>query len=391
MSEPVHTNPEVRHDFVLLFDVSDGNPNGDPDAGNLPRVDPETMHGLVTDVCLKRKVRNYVLMSKWTNGSPQSGFDIYVKEGSVLNLEHQKAYDAKKIEVGQPRIEAIPNDLVPTFVIDDQPQQLPEGFELQQDESDTWQLRYSGELDTVQRKEALDTINDALGKKAKAFCAQVVKAAKSRKPTPAEVGSAQEWMCERFYDIRSFGAVMSTGINCGQVRGPLQFTFARSIDPIVPLDLSITRVAVTRQEDASKERGMGRKAMVPYGLYRGQGFFNPYFARKTKFSRADLEVFWEALQLSWDNDRSAARGLMAPRGLYVFSHSSAMGNAPSHELFDRIVVDRDQQVEAPRRFGHYAVSIKEESWPNGITLTRLIPSPPGVIHEAATNGGGQAS
>jgi CRISPR-associated protein Csd2 len=383
MSEPVYTDPELRHDFVILFDVSDGNPNGDPDAGNLPRLDPETMHGLVTDVCLKRKVRNYVLMSREQAARPGRGLDIYVKEGSVLNREHQRAYEARGIEVGQPKTEAVPADLAKVFVPDEGPVPLPPGFSLEPGEDeDSWNLCYSGELDAKEKKEALATIGESLGKPAKDFCSRVVKGAKSRKAQPEEVKSAQEWMCEQFYDIRAFGAVLSTNINCGQVRGPLQLTFARSIDPIVPLDLSITRVAVTREEDASKERGMGRKAMVPYGLYRGHGFFNPFFARKTKFSRADLALFWESLRMAWELDRSAARGMMALRGLYVFSHANALGNAPAHELFERVMIRRRPEVETPRRFTDYEalINVREKSegrveevpLPEGITLTRLV-------------------
>jgi CRISPR-associated protein Csd2 len=278
----------------------------------------------------------------------------------------------------------VPKDLVKVFVPDEGPAPLPEGFSLEPgEEDDSWNLRYSGELDAKEKKEAVAAIGDSLGKKAKEFCARVVKGAKSRKAQPEEVRSAQEWMCEQFYDIRAFGAVLSTNINCGQVRGPLQLTFARSIDPIVPLDLSITRVAVTREEDASKERGMGRKALVPYALYRGHGFFNPFFARKTKFSRDDFALFWKSLRLAWDLDRSAARGLMALRGLYVFSHADALGNAAAHALFDLLSVDRAENVEAPRRFTDYKVqfagkplpqetTLTGEPLPEGITLTRLV-------------------
>lgn len=383
MPDPIYTDPELRHDFVILFDVSDGNPNGDPDAGNLPRVDPETMHGLVTDVCLKRKVRNHVLVSGGQNGRAVAGRDIYVKEGSVLNREHQRAYEAKNIEVGQPRGETVPANLVGVFVPDGGPAPLPEGFSLEPGEGeDSWNLRYSGELDARERKEAVAAVGESLGEKAKEFCARVVRGAKGRRARPEEVKSAQEWMCEQFWDIRAFGAVLSTNINCGQVRGPLQLTFARSIDPVVPLDLSITRVAVTREEDAGKERGMGRKALVPYGLYRGHGFFNPFFARKTGFGRADLALFWDALRLAWDLDRSAARGLMALRGLYVFSHETALGNAAAHELFDRVVVRRRPGVEAARRFGDYQVLVnagekgdggaEEVPLPEGVTLSRLV-------------------
>jgi len=304
MPDAIYNDSKRRHDFVLLFDVTDGNPNGDPEAENLPRVDPETMHGLVTDVCLKRKVRNYVDVTKGT----QQRFKIYVQDkGVALNTLHERAY----------------SDL--------------------------------GLKSTGSKQKRLD------------------------------VEKAKEWMCENFYDIRTFGAVMSTEVNCGQVRGPLQLTFARSIDPVIPLEVSITRVAITRQQDAevaAKEAGeeegkgkrteMGHKALVPYGLYRSHGFYNPFFAQNTKFDDQDLTIFWEALEKIWDLDRSAARGLMAWRGLYVFSHAGALGNAPAHVLFDRISVKRRADVEAPRFFSDYEVEINGQNLPSGITLTRLV-------------------
>lgn len=297
-----HTDVTKRHDFVLLFDVSDGNPNGDPDAGNLPRVDPETMQGLVTDVAIKRKVRDYVQLARGT----AERFKIYVQAGGpALNAQHQRAYTA-------------------------------------------------------------------LGLKST-----------GTKQNRSDVDQARQWMCENFYDIRTFGAVMTTGVNCGQVRGPVQLTFARSIDPVVPLDLSITRVAVTREEDAAvvetdeggirgKQTEMGRKALVPYGLYRTHGFFNPHFARDTGVTSEDLELFWEALQQMWDQDHSAARGEMHCRGLYVFSHESPLGNAPSHVLFERISVTRGHGVEAPRRFADYTVTVDDANLPAGVTLKRLV-------------------
>ncbi len=302
MNNGIYNNINRRHDFVLLFDAADSNPNGDPDAGNLPRVDPETMQGLVTDVCLKRKVRNYVDAAHGDQGR----FRIYIQnKGIALNDMHQLAY----------------KDL---------------------------QIKSTG---TKQKR--------------------------------GEVDKAREWMCENFYDIRTFGAVMTTGVNCGQVRGPVQMTFARSIDPVVPLDLSITRIAITRPEDAGTMEGeeaegggktteMGRKALVPYGLYRGYGFFNPFFARQTGFTDEDLALFWQALRNMWDLDRSASHGLMACRGLYIFSHESELGNAPAHTLFDRIEVKRNEGVEAPRRFSHYRAEVKEDNLPQGITLTRLV-------------------
>lgn len=292
-----------RHDFVLLFDVSDGNPNGDPDAGNLPRVDPETMQGLVTDVAVKRKVRDWIDVAHGDEGR----YKIYVQSGEALNAIHRRAYE--HLNIG-------------------------------------WS-----------------------------------KSAKQPKP---DVDRARTWMCDNFYDIRMFGAVMTTGVNAGQVRGPLQLTFARSVDAIVPLDLSITRVAVTREEDASvvvsetggettgKQTEMGRKALVPYGLYRAHGFFNPHFARQTGANEQDLDRFWQALQQMWDLDRSAARGMMACRGLYVFSHESSLGNAPAHALFERVQIARNADIVAPRQFRDYRVTVDGESLPNGVTLTKLV-------------------
>jgi len=289
-----------RHDFVLLFDVTDGNPNGDPDAGNLPRVDPETMQGLVTDVCIKRKVRNFVDIME----SGKEKMRIYVQnKGKALNDLHQEAYEAKG-------------------------------------------LKSTG---TKQKRE--------------------------------EVTTVRSWMCEQFYDIRMFGAVMTTEKNCGQVRGPVQLTFARSIDPIIPLDISITRVAVTKPQDlevveGEKEGGgkvteMGRKALLPYGLYKAYGFFTPTFAEDTKAAQADLKIFWAALQNMWDLDHSASRGMMACRGIYIFSHDDKFGKAPAHSLLERVKAMRKEGVEAPRSFGNYSVQVNEVNMPQGVTLTRL--------------------
>jgi CRISPR-associated protein Csd2 len=305
-SPPMTTTPMTdvnrRHDFLLLFDVMDGNPNGDPDAGNLPRVDPETMQGLVTDVALKRKVRDWVDLAH----GAEERYKIYVQSGEALITKHKRAYAAKELT--------------------------------------------------------------STGAKQKA----------------EDVAIARAWMCENFYDIRMFGAVMSVGVNCGQVRGPIQLTFARSIDQIVPLDLAITRVAVTREEDAQvvvaedggetsgKQTEMGRKALVPYGLYRAHGFFNPHFARQTGVTEEDLARFWQALQHMWDVDRSAARGMLACRGLYVFSHASSLGNAPAHTLFERMQIARNADVPAPRSFQDYTVTVHTTDLPDDITLTTLV-------------------
>ncbi|NMQ21182.1 type I-C CRISPR-associated protein Cas7/Csd2 [Candidatus Competibacter phosphatis] len=286
-----------RCDFVLLFDVIDGNPNGDPDAGNMPRMDPQTGHGLVTDVCLKRKVRNYIGLKQ----GEQPPFEIYVKEKAVLNRQHERAYAAL-------------------------------GFAL------------SGES----------------GK---------------RKGSGDEVEKARVWMCSNFYDVRTFGAVMSTGVNCGQVRGPVQLTFARSMDPITPAEHSITRMAVATEKEAEAQQGdnrtMGRKFTVPYGLYRAHGFISAHLAAQTGFSDGDLGLLWEALGNMFEHDHSAARGQMTTRGLYVFQHDSALGNAPAHRLFERITVNLRDPDNTPRAFDDYTVAVDEAGLPEGIALLRL--------------------
>jgi CRISPR-associated protein Csd2 len=276
-----------RYDFVLLFDVRDGNPNGDPDAGNLPRMDPETGHGLVTDVCLKRKVRNYVQLVK--NGSP--GQDIFVKEKAVLNTLIAKSH----------------------------------------------------EQEDVKSKEK--------GEKTEA---------------------ARKYMCRNYYDVRTFGAVMSTGENAGQVRGPVQLTFARSIDQIAPLEHSITRMAVATEAEAEKQQGdnrtMGRKFTVPYGLYRCHGFVSAPFAAQTGFSEEDLSLFWDALANMFEHDRSAARGEMVTRKLVVFKHDSALGSAPAHALFERVTAVR-KNAEAPVRvIADYEIRINKDGLPKGVSI-----------------------
>ncbi len=292
-----------RYDFALLFDVQNGNPNGDPDAGNLPRTDPETGRGLVTDVCLKRKVRNYVEMVM----PGKENHEIYVKEKAILNKQHERAYEA------------------------------------------------IGAADELKKG------NDEPDKAAK----------KSARKGGDKVAEARDWMCMHFYDIRTFGAVMSLGVNCGQVRGPVQMTFAQSIDPVVTLEHSITRMAVATEKEAEKQGGdnrtMGRKNTIPYGLYLGYGFVSPHLARQTHFSEEDLELFWDALVSMFEHDRSAARGLMATRKLFIFKHDSQMGNAPAHALFESIKIERLAPGTPARAFSDYKVSVPD-TWPTGVTL-----------------------
>ena len=279
-----------RIDIVYIFDVQDGNPNGDPDAGNLPRVDAETGMGLVTDVCLKRKVRNYVQVANCCS----DGYDIFIKEKAVLNTLIDAAHDEESV-------------------------------------------KQAAEKD--------------------------------------KTAEARTVMCRKYFDIRSFGAVMSTGKNAGQVRGPIQLTFARSVDPIAAMEHSITRMAVATEEEAKKQKGdnrtMGRKATVPYGLYICHGFISANLAQQTGFTEEDLALFWDALKNMFDVDRSAARGLMSAQKLIVFKHDSMLGNAPANKLFDLVKVEKKCDG-APRKFEDYVVTINRQDVPNGVTIEEFI-------------------
>lgn len=361
-----------RYDFVLLFDVKDGNPNGDPDAGNLPRLDAETGRGLVTDVSLKRKVRNFVAI-KHSYARP---FDIYVKERAVLGRSHVQAFKELDIALGADMTVPIPSDVVEQFG----ELTLPEGLEVTAEEDGNASLMVSGVLD---KKEVQQWIKEnELPKQVKIFLNKTLKEAKSRKPTREESDQGRHKMCETFFDIRTFGAVLAlkSAPNCGQVRGPVQLTFARSVDPIVTSEHSITRMAVATEAEAEKQQGdnrtMGRKFTVPYGLYMAHGFISSFLAKQTGFSDDDLTLLWEALSSMFEHDRSAARGEMTTRGLYVFKHDSELGNAPAHKLFDLIKVQQANGSDGPpRSFSDYQVAtpapgpIKE--FP-GVTLIKKV-------------------
>lgn len=293
---------ENRYDFVILFDVKDGNPNGDPDAGNLPRIDAETGHGLVTDVSLKRKVRNYIELVK-NNEKP---YAIFIKEKAVLNRLIRSAYSAIGVEIKPAKNE-----------------------------------------------------ND-----------------ESKQVKPEERMKAKEYLCHNYYDIRTFGAVMATGANAGQVRGPVQLTFARSIDPVVSLEHSITRMAVTTDKESESQQGenrtMGRKYTVPYGLYRTHGFISAPLANQTGFNEDDLSLLWESFERMFEQDRSAARGLMNTRKLIIFKHSSKLGNTSAQTLFDTVTVRRKDSDSVTREFSDYEVSIAKDKIPEGVTLIERI-------------------
>lgn len=292
-----------RYDFVLFFDVANGNPNGDPDAGNLPRMDPETCQGLVSDVSIKRKIRNYVAIAH----ENKAGYRIYMSERAVLNEQHKMAYEAEGLKI--------------------ESKKLPKKEE--------------------------------------------------------EAKRLTKWMCDHFFDIRSFGAVMSTEVNAGQVRGPVQISFARSEESILPLEISITRSSVTNEKDRDKERTMGRKHIVPYGLYRAHGYINAKLAERTGFSESDLEILWTAFQNMFDLDRSAARGEMTARRLIAFRHESPLGNTQAHKLFDRVTVSRMAQdiaisigdprihdLHPARLFSDYRIDLDSENLPSGISIVK---------------------
>jgi CRISPR-associated protein Csd2 len=374
-----HLNPNYRHDFVLLFDVIDGNPNGDPDGGNLPRTDPETSHGLVTDVCLKRKIRNYVATYAEYEATEDeaSRLKIFVEHHGVLNDQIRRAYTEQGLATVKPSEEVVKDGAIVTALREIK-HLLPDAFNLIDAEVDASEdvvtiLKYSGELTADELKEQLEPIEDSLktNKALKKFIDDLVKKAGKPNKSIANVKTAQTWMCANFYDVRMFGAVMSTGLNAGQVRGPVQLTFGRSLDPVQPQDLAITRMAVTDAKDREKLQTMGRKTLIPYGLYLSHGFYSPCLAAQTGVTEKDLELFWQALVKMWDCDRSASRGMMAPRGLYVFSHESKLGNAPAHKLFERIQVRLKEQGSVPRQFRDYEVAINEVDLPPGVSLTRL--------------------
>ncbi|MDR2507434.1 MAG: type I-C CRISPR-associated protein Cas7/Csd2 [Candidatus Accumulibacter sp.] len=354
-----------RYDFVLVFDVKDGNPNGDPDAGNLPRVDAETGQGLVTDVCLKRKIRNFVQLTQ-----TGAGYDMFIKEKAILNNLIADTYKELNVATGQESRKDIPSDFVEEF----REAEFCNGLSISEEDDETVALVVAEDADKPEIKKWIK--ESALSKGAEKFIDAVLKDAKSRKTTPQERDKGKAKMCEKYYDIRTFGAVMSTGANAGQVRGPVQLTFARSIDPIVTLEHSITRMAVTTEADAVKQSGdnrtMGRKNTVPYGVYVAYGFISPALANLTGFLQNDLDLLWKALKEMFEHDRSAARGLMATQKLIVFKHDSALGNAPAHELFKRVKVEKKKDVEIARDFDDYEFSINKNTLPEGITVEEKL-------------------
>lgn len=357
-------NPiQKRYDFAIFFDVKDGNPNGDPDAGNLPRIDAETGHGLITDVCIKRKVRNYVGLKNEFN-YPN---DIYVKEKAVLGRAHIEAFNSLGITLGEETRVKIPENILTEL----REIALPEGVILDDDDENPM-LVIAADADVKVVKAEIKEIKPSSD--VKKFIEINLKSVKARKPKADEVEKGREWMCNHFFDIRTFGAVLSlkSAPNCGQVRGPVQFTFARSVHPVVSLEHSITRMAVATEAEAEKQGGdnrtMGRKFTIPYGLYRAHGFISAPLANQTGFSEDDLELLWESLENMFEHDRSAARGLMGTRRLIIFEHSSKMGNVSVQKLFDTIAVELKDKSKPAREFSDYIISVEKEKIPQSVTL-----------------------
>ena len=360
MSDPIKN----RYDFVLVFDVKDGNPNGDPDAGNLPRIDPETGHGLVTDVCLKRKVRNYIQIMK----GAEKPYDIYIKEKAVLGRAHSAAFKALGISTGQESRKRVPNELAEAFT----ELVLPDGLSYSEDEEEKGELVVAPDAD--KKAIAAWLKEEKPDKEITSLIKTALKDAKPRKPTAEETSRGRERMCQDYYDIRTFGAVLTlkSAPNCGQVRGPVQLTFGRSVEPIVTLEHSITRMAVATEAEAEKQQGdnrtMGRKNTVPYGLYVAYGFVSAHLAAQTKFSEADLTLLWETMGNMFEHDRSAARGLMSMQKIAIFKHDSALGNAPAHELFKRVSIKRKDVSKPARDFSDYELKIDHEKLPEGVSI-----------------------
>ena len=357
-----------RYDFVYIFDVKDGNPNGDPDAGNLPRIDSETGQGIVTDVCLKRKVRNYVELMN----NAQPPFDIYVKDKTVLGDAHVKAFKDLNIKLGEESKEEIPAELLSAL----EDIALPEGIFVE-DIEDKKSLVIASGVDKKDLKEQIENPENNIPANVAKFLNSVLKKATSRKPTDEETKKGRNHMCKTFYDVRAFGAVMSlaSAPNCGQVRGPIQMTFARSVDQIVSLEHSITRVAVATQKEAGegKKTMFGRKHTIPYGLYVAYGFVSAFLAKQTGFGEEDLELFWNSLINMFEIDRSAARGLMSAQKLFVFKHGNELGNAPANKLFDLVTpLIKKKNTELPARdISDYEIPTEEKiksSLPEGIEL-----------------------
>jgi CRISPR-associated protein Csd2 len=361
------TELKNRYDFAYVFDVKDGNPNGDPDAGNLPRVDSETGKGIVTDVCLKRKVRNFIELIK----NSEDKFDIYVKEKTILGKGNEKAFKALNIELGQETRKEIPDNLKDLF--DDI--ELPEGVSIEEEEDKKFVVIASD----IDKKELQKQIKDKeldLPDTIQKFLNANLKDIKARKPSKEETNKGRSWMCKNFYDIRTFGAVMSftSAPNCGQVRGPVQLTFARSVDSVIPSEYTITRVAVTSEKEAQagKETMMGRKSTIPYGLYVAYGFISAPLAKQTGFNEEDLELFWKALINMFENDRSAARGLMSARKLFVFKHSDVLGDAPANKLFDSIKIEKRNKDIPARDFSDYEITVDKTQIPQSVELIEKI-------------------
>lgn len=376
-----HCDSRKRHDFVYLFEVINGNPNGDPDAGNMPRLDPQTLHGMITDVCLKRKVRNYAAL---VHGEP-----IYIQSETALNtLARNVLRDEGIMNVQADITENVNNDVL-TWIQDNASDYIE--IELRESNNSTNYIAcYLGDIALLTEKNGVKRVLDEMGEQTdipgeiQPVLSNILKklqsSTKGQKLTAETRASIKTTMAKKFYDIRMFGAVLTMGTNAGQIIGPLQLTFARSVSPVLPMNLTITRVAITKEADRlRKQTEMGQKPIIPYGLYVAHGFYNPKLTEKLNpgsdflVTERDLSIFWEALCNMFEYDRSAARGEMACRGLYIFTHEDekGYGKAPAHKLFELVKVTQKDPDKPPRSFDDYVVTIEEEKIPEGISLTKL--------------------
>jgi CRISPR-associated protein Csd2 len=362
-----------KYDFLLIVDVHDGNPNGEKDSGNLPRIDPDTSQGLISDVRYKRDIRNYMQMTR----EGQAGLDIYIKEKAVLGRAHVEVFRKLGIATGEESRKSVPAEAAELLA----DTTLPEGVEFTPADGETAaELVVAADADKKAVLEWLKT------EKPQQPVAELIKAAlkdaKPRRPTGEETERGRQQMCADFWDIRTHGAVLTlkSAPNCGQVRGPVQLTFGRSVDPITPAEHTISRVAVATEAEAEKQFGqnhtLGRKNTVPYGLYVTRGSVSPYLARQTGFSTVDLELLWEAIQNMYEHSRSASRGFMAVRKLIVFKHASPLGNAPASALFDRVQIKRRDPTKPPRDYSDYSVTLDGKELPAEPVMIEVpVPTP----------------
>lgn len=369
MSE-IHLDPTKKHDFAYLFDCTMGNPNGDPDDEAAPRMDLETNVGIVSAVAIKRRVRDYVEhAAKYeTDENLLERFGIFMSHG-VLNEKIRAAHEASGLPTGKTVTRSLTDASVASELsLLDSSDALPPGFSVSVEDGT---LTYTGEIPLSELRDILNQLENEprISRKARRTLDGAATAAGRPEKNLANSQTAGEYIRQHYYDVRMFGAVMTTGLNAGQIRGPMQIVNAQSVHPVTPMEMTITRSSVTREEDRDKERTMGRKTVIPYGLYKAVGFYNPPDAKASGIEAKDLELFWGSLESMWEIDRSASRGLMSTQKLVIFTHDHPLGNAPAHRLFSRLSVIQKPAVETPRSYTDFDVSVDQSNLPSGVSVT----------------------